>query len=71
MAKSREEMKRLLTPVRHYKRPVSTTCGCGRPAKYLVYEHQEPHCQTCFEEAISSKNGALVRSIEGGYDDAS
>lgn len=70
MAKSREEMKHLLKPVYTYKNP-ATTCGCGRAAKYLVYEDSQPHCQECFEEAISSKYGALVRSIEGGWDDAS
>lgn len=72
MAKSREEMKRLLTPVIPYKRPLFTpTCGCGRPAEYEVYEHREPHCKMCFEEAIDSSVPVLVRRIGGGYDNAS
>lgn len=45
--------------------------GCNHPASYLLYENREPHCRKHMLEAIDSKVFVLVRSIEGGYDDAS
>lgn len=38
-------------------------CGCGAEAKYLVYEHEEPHCEFCFREAIECDVPILVRKI--------
>ena len=42
-------------------------CGCGREAKYLVYEHQEPHCKECMLDAVECKNQVLVRVIDDAY----
>ncbi|WP_025333680.1 hypothetical protein [Paenibacillus sabinae] len=77
MAKSREEMKRLLTPVVPYKKPDKPftprfvpTCGCGAVAEYEVYEHREAHCRRCMLDAVDSNAFTIVRRI-GGYDDAS
>jgi len=38
--------------------------GCPKEAKYLVHEHEEPHCERCMLEAVESRCWTLVRSIE-------
>ena len=40
-----------------------TRCGCGRIAKYEVYEDFQPHCQMCHDEATSGKTKVLVRRL--------
>lgn len=43
------------------------SCGCGeREAKYLVYEDEQPHCEQCYDDAISTDKQVLVRKLEGG-----
>lgn len=42
---------------------VEIKCGCGHEAKYEVYEDKQPHCQFCFEEAISTKEQVPVRRL--------
>lgn len=42
-------------------------CGCGREAKYLVYEHEEPHCKECMLDAVECKNQVLVRVMDDAY----
>lgn len=76
MAKTRREIENpILTPVITFRpkhpAPTFARCGCGRPASYEVYEHQEPHCELCYDEAISTDTPVLVRRLVGGYDDAS
>lgn len=75
MAKTRQEIEnRMPTTVITFKpkhpAPTFARCGCGKPALYEVYEHQEPHCQTCFDDALDNKCLILARRIQGGYDDA-
>lgn len=38
--------------------------GCDQEAKYLVYEHQEPHCLECLLDAIECNALVEVRWIE-------
>jgi hypothetical protein len=38
--------------------------GCHKPAKYLVHEHEEPHCLDHMLEAVESRCWTLVRCIE-------
>ncbi|MCC3381946.1 hypothetical protein ACFQ5D_18115 [Paenibacillus farraposensis] len=42
-------------------------CGCSAEAKYLVYEHEEPHCMECMLDAVECKNQVLVRVIDDAY----
>ncbi|NGP60133.1 hypothetical protein FLT15_17920 [Paenibacillus thiaminolyticus] len=44
------------------------TCGCGRPAEYLVYKHREPHCLDCLLEAIdcSGKEVSVFKPVDWG-----
>lgn len=39
------------------------TCGCGKRADYVVYEHQESHCETCMKEAADCEVMILVQKI--------
>lgn len=39
-------------------------CGCGREAKYEVYEHNEPHCESCLKEAIDCSVYVHVRRLD-------
>jgi hypothetical protein len=39
-------------------------CGCGREAEYEVYEHKEPHCESCFKEALECSVQILARKID-------
>lgn len=70
MAKKQSEIRRL-TSVYTFKRPGEPKCGCGRDAEYEVYDHHEPHCQSCMLEAVDCQIPVMVRRIEGGFDDAS
>jgi hypothetical protein len=38
--------------------------GCHKPAKYLVYEHKEPHCLECMLDAVECKGWVELRSID-------
>lgn len=46
------------------------TCGCGRPAEYLVYKHREPHCLDCLLEAIdcSGKEVSVFKPVDWGLE---
>lgn len=71
MAKKQEEIKKL-THIYTFKRPnFIPTCGCGAPAEYEVYEHREPHCRVCMLDAVDNSIAISVRTINGGFDDAS
>lgn len=37
-------------------------CGCGRLAEWAVYEHKEPHCFHCMEEA-SVCEGVIIQRV--------
>ncbi|EJW14414.1 hypothetical protein PAV_13c00330 [Paenibacillus alvei DSM 29] len=37
------------------------TCGCGKPAEYLCYEDEQPHCEACMKEAIECSVYIMVR----------
>ncbi len=39
------------------------SCGCGKPAQYLVYEQQKEHCHSCMMEAINCDVPVLVRML--------
>lgn len=39
-------------------------CGCGREAEYEVYEHKEPHCESCFKEALECSVQILAKKID-------
>lgn len=39
-------------------------CGCGREAKYIVYEIKQPHCQMCLEEALETNGQILVGRMD-------
>ncbi|MNW43558.1 hypothetical protein D3C74_207590 [compost metagenome] len=39
-------------------------CGCGREAKYEVYEHIEPHCLRCLLDAIDCSVYVHVRRLD-------
>ena len=26
--------------------------GCGEAPRYMLYEHQEPHCELCYQDAL-------------------
>lgn len=71
MAKTREEMKRMLTTVIPLRHPGTPKCGCGRDAEYEVYEDRQPHCLSHMLEAVDCQISVMVRRIEGGFDDAS
>lgn len=76
MAKRQQELENpMVGTVIPFRQPryeeVYIRCGCGGPAAYEVYENKQPHCQLCYEEAISTDQQVLVRRLEGGYDDAS
>lgn len=40
------------------------TCGCGKEAKYEVYEHREPHCLTHMLEAIACNEFVYVKELD-------
>lgn len=40
---------------------MSPTCGCGRPAEYLVYEDEQPHCEDCYQNAVECEVYIMVR----------
>ncbi|MNB81404.1 hypothetical protein D3C75_281860 [compost metagenome] len=39
-------------------------CGCGKEAKYEVYEHNEPHCLECLLDAIDCSVYVHVRRLD-------
>lgn len=39
-------------------------CGCGKEAKWEVYEHREPHCTLCMLEAIDCRLWIPVRRLD-------
>jgi len=51
--------------------PMINRCGCGKPAKYEVYNTRQKHCQDCMLEAVETSVYVEVRCLEGNYDDAS
>ena len=50
-------------PYVHYRNPVRHECGCGRPARYYVYENRQPHCEDCFRSAIDCTEMVPVKVI--------
>lgn len=40
------------------------TCGCGKEAKWEVYEHREPHCTLCMLEAVDCREWIPVRRLD-------
>lgn len=36
-------------------------CGCGRPAEFLIYEDEQPHCEECFRDAVECAVYIMVR----------
>lgn len=38
-------------------------CGCGKPAKYLVYDQKQPHCLDCMMDAIDCDAEVTVHKI--------
>lgn len=80
MAKRQRDIENpMLTAVIPLKRPEKEEkvessiikCGCGKPATYEVYEDGQPHCDSCFYEAMDDKTFIQVRRLYGGFDDAS
>lgn len=66
----------IVAPISRHKRyrhpaPFDNRCGCGKPAKYEVYDTHQKHCHDCLMEAIETSVYVQVRCLEGGYDDAS
>ena len=51
------------TPYIHYRNPVRHECGCGNTARYYVYNHREPHCESCFRDAIDCTEMVPVQTI--------
>lgn len=43
--------------------PPEPKCGCGKPAKYLVYDERQPHCLECMMDAIDCDAQVLVHKI--------
>lgn len=43
---------------------VETLCGCGNPAEFVVYDHEEPHCKDCMVEAVTVPMAVKVRQID-------
>jgi hypothetical protein len=39
-------------------------CGCGKEAKWEVYEHREPHCTLCMLEAVDCREWIPVRRLD-------
>lgn len=81
MAKKIEDLNPKLTlviPIRKPDKPkpspyrtFTPMCGCGeREAEWEVYDHLEPHCTVCKDEAMTSIPKPFVREL-GGFDDAS
>ncbi len=63
-------LKRPDKPKKRNVRIFTPTCGCGREAEWEVYDHLEPHCDSCKNEALTSTIKPFYRPI-GGFDDAS
>ncbi|GIO42521.1 hypothetical protein J41TS4_22790 [Paenibacillus apis] len=40
--------------------------GCSREAEYEVYtgSYWQPHCESCANEAMDCKEGALIRRLD-------
>ena len=38
-------------------------CGCGREARYYVYDHRQPHCDRCMLESIDCEVMVPVQKI--------
>lgn len=39
-------------------------CGCGREAKYELYETKQPHCLICLDEALEIDGQILVGMLD-------
>jgi len=80
VAKRREDLAKLTLvipfrkpdkPKHNQYRTFTPMCGCGeREAEWEVYDTLQPHCDSCMQEAMTSKIKPFVRPL-GGFDDAS
>ncbi len=52
-------MNEVIVPEGHHR----VLCGCGKPADYLVYDDEQPHCPQCLLEAATSCVPIQVRGM--------